>query len=372
MNHNKLQGRSSSSTHLRPVGLALDGIGLVAALATLVLFADLWLHNDPSSPGLCVTAGCRIAGQSLRLGEIPLMITGIIFFALTTLLVLLHRQRNSSFTEKLLVTLVFGGLAFDGTLLGYQFLVLKTFCQVCVGVGTALCIIAMLLALARKSAGMFCWCMAVWAGAASAIFFLALTPPTPEQAATIQFRTGNTTSDSLTYHLFYSNYCEQCESVLAILAATNPTHVAWNISCADTDDKSLSRLTTVWNQRNATTNMFAALLNAKHNAPSSAPIPTELRQQARNARTFLMNKGYTGVPLIIARKGAHQKTIVEGKFSLITFLQQEQVLDPDNPLVNLLTGTLPGKFQEKTGDERGQRTEVSPAPMPLLGEQPAP
>lgn len=341
MNHNKLQGPFSSFSHPRPVGLALDGIGLVAAVATLVLFADLWLHNDPTSSGLCATAGCRIAGQSLRLGEIPLMITGIIFFALITLLAFLQRQRNRPVTEKLLVTLILGGLAFDGALLGYQFLVLDTFCQVCVGVGTALCLIVILLAVARKSAFTLCWCLAAWTGAAAAIFFLALTPPTPDQAATIQFRTGNATSDSLTCHLFYSNYCDQCESVLTLLAATNPARVSWNISCADTDDKSLSRLTTVWNQGNATTNMFAALLNAKHNAPSFAPVPAELRQRARNARTFLMNKGYTGVPLIIAHKGAHQKTIVEGKLALIKFLQQEQILDTDNPLVDLLTGSLP-------------------------------
>lgn len=308
----------------------------IAGIASLVLFADLWLQDGDASSGLCATAGCQLAGQSLRMGEIPLLVLGIIFFALLSVLAYFYLHRGSRWMGNLLNILICGGLAFDSALLGYQFLVLQAMCQICIGVGAALGLIFFLQTAACKKAVLILMGMAIWLGGFSAMAVLDLTPPTPDFSTAIQFKTGNSTADGPTYHLFYSNYCDQCESVLTILAATNPQYVSWTISCADTDTASLSRLAGVWNTRNATSNIFAALLSAKKAALSSIPIPSDLRQSARNVRTYLINKGYTGVPLIIATQGKHQKTIVEGKFFLLDYLREQGVLDSDNPLVKLL------------------------------------
>lgn len=348
MDHTLFSEPRLSSRRFRASQRALAWAAGIATLTMLVLFVDLWIQDDPASSGLCATAGCRLANESLRLGEVPLMIAGIVFFALMAILAILSRRRNALFASNLLAVILFGGLAFDGTLLGYQFLVLQTSCQLCLGVGISLGLIAILLATSLRPGGVLLKGAAVWIGAASAVFVLAIAPPTPGQNATVQFSAGNAPSDSPRYHFFYSHYCDQCESLLTILAATNPTDVAWDISCADTDEASLSRLTAVWDKRGETENIFAALLQAKQSPPNSKPIPEELRMRARNARTFLMNKGYTGVPLIIASRGKHQQTIVEGKLQLVQYLRQEGILDADNPLIDLLAGSLAFKPDEES------------------------
>ncbi len=333
-----------SSDHSNASGTALGLTACVAALGALILCTDLWLRDTPGSPGLCVTAGCRLAGQSLRLGDIPLLVAGVLFFALTALMAILTRQKSGSpLWRQLLTMLVFGGLAFDGTLLGYQFLVLQTACQVCVGVAGALFLILILLALNRHSWRLFIKGLGIWAGAASAIFFLALTPPTPDQAATIQFTSGNATQPFPRYHLYYSNNCDQCESLLMILALVNPKTSSWDISCVDTDDKHLAQLTPTWNQRHTLTNIFAALLAAKQ-SPSSLPVPNDLRHKAEKARTWIVNKDYTGVPLLVVTLDTYQHTILQGKASILDYLGKKQVFNKgNNPLVELLSGSPPPK-----------------------------
>jgi len=98
----------------------------------------LKLHKN----SLCEATGCKLAGELLRFNPIYLNYLGLgaIFF----LLLLGYFSLKSKLIEKLFFMVLYSAIAFEATILGYQFLANPEPCIFCMGIFSSLSLIALL------------------------------------------------------------------------------------------------------------------------------------------------------------------------------------------------------------------------------------
>jgi len=98
----------------------------------------LKLHKD----SLCEATGCKLAGELLRFDPLYLNYLGLgaIFF----LLLLGYFSLKSKLIEKLFFIVLYAAIAFEATILGYQFLANPEPCIFCLGIFSSLLLIALL------------------------------------------------------------------------------------------------------------------------------------------------------------------------------------------------------------------------------------
>lgn len=98
----------------------------------------LKLHKD----SLCEATGCKLAGELLRFDPLYLNYLGLgaVFF----LLVLGYFSLKSKLIEKLFFMVLYSAIAFEATILGYQFLANPEPCIFCMGIFSTLSLIALL------------------------------------------------------------------------------------------------------------------------------------------------------------------------------------------------------------------------------------
>ena len=98
----------------------------------------LKLHKD----SLCEATGCKLAGELLRFDPLYLNYLGLgaVFF----LLLLGYFSLKSKLIEKLFFMVLYSAIAFEATILGYQFLANPEPCIFCMGIFSSLSLIALL------------------------------------------------------------------------------------------------------------------------------------------------------------------------------------------------------------------------------------
>lgn len=98
----------------------------------------LKLHKD----SLCEATGCKLAGELLRFDPLYLNYLGLgaVFF----LLILGYFSLKSKLIEKLFFMVLYSAIAFEATILGYQFLANPEPCIFCMGIFSTLSLIALL------------------------------------------------------------------------------------------------------------------------------------------------------------------------------------------------------------------------------------
>ena len=100
---------------------------------------ETYLKLNHSS--LCAAEGCKIAGELLRFNPIFLNYFGI---AGTLLLAIFgYLSLKNSWAGKLFFTLLYGAIAFEATILGYQFFANPEPCVFCMGIFSSLVLIAL-------------------------------------------------------------------------------------------------------------------------------------------------------------------------------------------------------------------------------------
>jgi len=90
---------------------------------------------------LCEEIGCKLAGELLRFDHIYLNYLGI--FALFSLLVFGYLSLKSKFFKTLFFTVLYAAIAFEATILSYQFIANPEPCIFCLGIFFSLLLIAL-------------------------------------------------------------------------------------------------------------------------------------------------------------------------------------------------------------------------------------
>jgi len=113
---------------------------LLPLLLLIYISIETYLKLNHSS--LCEATGCKLAGELLRFDPIYLNYMGI--FAISGLLVLGYFSLRHKLIEKLFFMVLYSAIAFEATILGYQFFVNPEPCIFCMGIFSSLLLIALL------------------------------------------------------------------------------------------------------------------------------------------------------------------------------------------------------------------------------------
>jgi len=98
----------------------------------------LKLHHT----SLCEATGCKLAGELLRFNPLYLNYLGL--GAVFVLVLLGYFSLKSKLVEKLFFMVLYSAIAFEATILGYQFLANPEPCLFCLGIFSSLSLIALL------------------------------------------------------------------------------------------------------------------------------------------------------------------------------------------------------------------------------------
>jgi hypothetical protein len=315
----------------------LHCIGLASAL---ILTVDVALYVSQTG-GLCQTQSCQAVGEYVRFGEGALRLVGAAFFWVLWLVFFLATRVNKPIVWHLASLSLLGALAFDGGLLGYQFVGLQLQCWLCIGVGAALFANLFSLAWVRQSWMIPCIGIAVWMGGFAANATLVVAPKAVQtsQASQIQSLEQSAFVSSLTqngpsnrdYYLFFSFNCGHCQEVLASLAMNAPFAVNWHLCSLDGSGPQLAQLAWVRAQAEGDTdqkeNIFFLTLKAKQEKAFMAEhIPDQIKTAVDQAREFFASRGYRGVPLLVAKEGRGREVVLTGTANIARYLYEEDVI----------------------------------------------
>jgi len=108
----------------------------------LFIYIAIETYLKLNHTSLCEATGCKLAGELLRFNPLYLNYLGL--GAVFTLLVLGYLSLKSKLIEKLFFMVLYAAIAFEATILGYQFLANPEPCIFCMGIFSSLVLIALL------------------------------------------------------------------------------------------------------------------------------------------------------------------------------------------------------------------------------------
>ena len=120
--------------------MALLARVLLPLLLLIYIAVETYLKLHHSS--LCNATGCKLAGELLRFNPIYLNYVGLA--AVTVLVIVGFLSLKHKIFVKLFFTILYGAVAFEATILGYQFLVNPEPCIFCMGIFSSLLLIGLL------------------------------------------------------------------------------------------------------------------------------------------------------------------------------------------------------------------------------------
>ncbi len=307
-------------------------------LASMGLALDL-IFRQAGGISLCPTEACQLAGEYVRIGEAGLVFTGLVFFLGLWLIYFLARRYNRAWLWGAMTLILMGALAFDGSLLGFQFAFIQEHCQLCVAVGIALLLVLILYALVRGKAFIFLAGMAVWLGGGAAGAMLeqpANSSPANYRLQDIQVLrwSGPEPEDWPRIYFFFSLHCPHCSEVLIHLALEEeaPKRYVWNFIPLDTNPGDLKKIAALQAMDLDDANPFYEILRMEqYPGVPEVEVPRGLEEQIEKARNFFRARGFRGVPLTIVEQSPGVKITLTGAENAIGFLRQQEILSRDGP-----------------------------------------
>ena len=167
----------------------------------LLIYIAIETYFKLNNTSLCGDVGCALAGELLKFDPIYLHYFGLV--SVFVLVILGARSIKSKFFETLYFMVLYAGIAFEATILGYQFLANPEPCIFCLGVFSSLLLIA-LLSHPKNFLVIFASIMAVY------IALNTLAIPKNKSYVTLA---GN--------YLIQSDTCSHCKKVKAYFKANN-------------------------------------------------------------------------------------------------------------------------------------------------------
>jgi len=320
---------------LRLPPLAQLALLVVTFAAAAFLSLEVWMQAVRHT-SLCTTTGCAVVGEYIRFGEGNLLKFGAAFFWLLWLVAFFAGRYPKAWIWGGFGLLVAGALAFDGTLLGFQFVALREFCLICAITGGLLGLTVAAAAWVRRSIGVLVLGLAAWSGgfAGSAVLDFQVQPPALQDTVFVSW--GDTQNATAPRHvLFFSFHCGHCSKVLANLAI-NVEHLtgAWYLAPLDGREEDFYRMVAVQKVLAEKTedgkpeNPFVAVLRQESmEHPAPVAVPESLRQTVRNARSYFKTKGFDGVPVLVVWQGPGRELILRGETAIFRYLRDQGWLE---------------------------------------------
>ncbi|MCF6243535.1 MAG: hypothetical protein L3J43_00695 [Sulfurovum sp.] len=109
-------------------------------LLFIYIAIETYLKLNDSS--LCDATGCKLAGELLKFNPLYLNYLGL--FAVFSLTILGYLSLKNTLMKKVFFTVLYGAIAFEATILGYQYLVNPEPCIFCLGIFSSLLLIGLL------------------------------------------------------------------------------------------------------------------------------------------------------------------------------------------------------------------------------------
>jgi glutaredoxin len=113
----------------------------------LLIYIGLETYLKLQHTSLCEATGCQLAGELLRFDPIYLNYFGLL--SILALFILGYRSLKSTFFETLFFMVLYAAIAFEATILSYQFIVNPEACLFCLGIFSSLLLIALFTHLER-------------------------------------------------------------------------------------------------------------------------------------------------------------------------------------------------------------------------------
>lgn len=292
------------------------------ALAALFLSSEVWMQAVKHT-SFCTTSSCDVVGEYVRFGEGNLIKLGAVFFWLLWVLAFFGGRYNKPWIWGLTSLGFLGALAFDGALLGFQFIGLREKCLLCIVVGAILFTGLFLFAWVRQSFLIALLGVSVWAGgfAANAILELGVVPPAATDTALLSYENAPDTTPQ--HVLFFSLHCDHCSKILANLAVNAPDLPGkWHLACTDNKEDDLFRLAHIQAANATKENPFLEILRVEsleHIDP--IPIPDDLRHTVREARTYFKMKNFQGIPVLVVLERPGWEMTLRGETNIMEYLR---------------------------------------------------
>jgi uncharacterized membrane protein len=195
----------------------------LALLASLLIAAQMGYTLYQGNP-FCLNEGCKVVERLTRVSPLVFDLAGFFFFQ-AVYWGLRASQSELRQLPQFVKTLLLAGLAVEGVLISFQYLVAHTFCAYCLGIFVFILVLNFLLGFRQAVPGLF-----IFAGVVLAFASLELSPA---QQGTSAFTAGTFASRSGTTKgaenfLFYASTCAHCEKVIASLQKNNWATVHFN------------------------------------------------------------------------------------------------------------------------------------------------
>lgn len=349
-----------SSTSIRESAMSkLSRYALLSFLflAALFLSGEVWMQAVRHT-SFCTTSSCDVVGEYIRFGEGNLIKLGAVFFWALWSLVFFAGRYDKIWLWSPAALIFLGALAFDGALLGFQFVALREQCLLCIVVAVVLFTGLFLFAWVRRSLLLACLGIAAWCGGftANSVLDLDVIPPTIHSTAFLSLEnadngtisasadgsingTANASANNTAqvpangtrypeHVLFFSLHCDHCAKIMLNLSVNTETLPGnWRLASVDNKEDDLHRLAHILAAPEATRNPFLATLRVE-SLDSVAPIdiPDNLRQTVREARTYFKTKGYLGVPILIVTERPGWEVVLRGEVSIMRYLLKNGIL----------------------------------------------
>lgn len=108
----------------------------------LFIYIAVETYLKLSHSSLCDATGCKLAGELLKFNPLYLNYLGLA--AVFSLIILGFLSLKNTLMEKLFFVVLYGAVAFEATILGYQYLVNPEPCIFCLGIFSSLLLIGLL------------------------------------------------------------------------------------------------------------------------------------------------------------------------------------------------------------------------------------
>jgi len=195
-------------------------LALVASLLIAGQIGFTFLQGTP----LCLNDGCKVVEKLTRVPPLVFNVVGFVFFQIVYWG--LHAARGDQrrippFIKHLLLA----GLAAEGVLISFQYLVAQAFCIYCVAILCFVVVLNLLMGLRQIVAGVI-----ICAAATLSFASLDVHKSVPEKpaftAGVLAQRPG--TDTSVEHYLFFSSTCPHCEQVIASLKTNTRPTISFN------------------------------------------------------------------------------------------------------------------------------------------------
>ncbi|WP_028580710.1 hypothetical protein [Desulfogranum japonicum] len=184
----------------------------ILSLTSCLILAQIGIILYAGNP-LCLNQGCEIVEQLTLVPPLYINAAGIIYLQML-FWVLRSSRRVADPAHRLYQLLLLAGIAAEGVLISFQYLIANTFCSYCLVIFSCIVLLNLFTGIQQffKAAVLFCTIL---------ITFSSLQFKQPAAAGSLTegifaSREGSQTSPQL--QLFFSAHCEHCENIIDQLA----------------------------------------------------------------------------------------------------------------------------------------------------------